>query len=407
MAGGGAAEKLTFFWHGHWATSVAEGAVGAADAGPAADLPRLRARATSSPLVRAMLRDPALILWLDGQRNTRKAPNENLARELMELFTLGIGDYTEDDVKAGARALTGWQSTAPPAPRGCVPQPPRRRRQDDARADRPVRRRRVRRPAGAGTRRTRRSSPAGCGSGSAPAVVPRRPRRLAATDRAATSPRCCGRCSPTRRSPATRGQLVKQPVEWLVGAMRQLGIDLPSCRSKQRNAMLGGLRRARPGAVPAAQRRRLAVRRGLADHVVAAGPAAARRRRWPRWRPRPVVDRLARGGEPARRAGPAARRRRLDRPDPRGADRRVKRAAAAARARPGQPRVHRPLRRIAHGHHHPAQVPDRQRRRRRRRARRRRDRVRAAATSSATGRRPARPDAGRWCWSRCTAATTA
>ncbi len=55
-----------------------------------------------------MLRDPALILWLDGQRNTRQAPNENLARELMELFTLGIGAYTEDDVKAGARALTGW-----------------------------------------------------------------------------------------------------------------------------------------------------------------------------------------------------------------------------------------------------------------------------------------------------------
>ena len=55
-----------------------------------------------------MLRDPALILWLDGQRNTRQAPNENLARELMELFTLGVGDYTEDDVKAGARALTGW-----------------------------------------------------------------------------------------------------------------------------------------------------------------------------------------------------------------------------------------------------------------------------------------------------------
>jgi uncharacterized protein (DUF1800 family) len=59
--------------------------------------------------VKAMLRDPALIIWLDGQRNTRQAPNENLARELMELFTLGIGGgYTENDVKAAARALTGW-----------------------------------------------------------------------------------------------------------------------------------------------------------------------------------------------------------------------------------------------------------------------------------------------------------
>nr|WP_308129516.1 DUF1800 family protein [Actinoplanes polyasparticus] len=45
----------------------------------------------TGPLVRAMLRDPALIIWLDGQKNTRKAPNENLAREVMELFTLGLG----------------------------------------------------------------------------------------------------------------------------------------------------------------------------------------------------------------------------------------------------------------------------------------------------------------------------
>jgi uncharacterized protein (DUF1800 family) len=47
-------------------------------------------------------------VWLDGQANTKQAPNENLARELMELFTLGVGNYTEDDVKQGARALTGW-----------------------------------------------------------------------------------------------------------------------------------------------------------------------------------------------------------------------------------------------------------------------------------------------------------
>jgi uncharacterized protein (DUF1800 family) len=58
-------------------------------------------------LVRAMLRDPALIIWLDGQKNTRQAPNENLARELMEFFTLGVGNYTEDDVRAAARVLTG------------------------------------------------------------------------------------------------------------------------------------------------------------------------------------------------------------------------------------------------------------------------------------------------------------
>jgi uncharacterized protein (DUF1800 family) len=57
---------------------------------------------------RAMVHDPALMLWLDAAGNTAKAPNENLARELMELFTLGVGHYSEDDVRQAARALTGW-----------------------------------------------------------------------------------------------------------------------------------------------------------------------------------------------------------------------------------------------------------------------------------------------------------
>jgi uncharacterized protein (DUF1800 family) len=56
-----------------------------------------------------MLTDAAMLRWLDGQANTAKAPNENLAREFMELFALGHGNgYTEDDVRNGARALTGW-----------------------------------------------------------------------------------------------------------------------------------------------------------------------------------------------------------------------------------------------------------------------------------------------------------
>jgi uncharacterized protein (DUF1800 family) len=56
-----------------------------------------------------MLNDGALQFWLDGQDNTLKAPNENLGRELMELFTLGVGRYSEDDVKSISRALTGYQ----------------------------------------------------------------------------------------------------------------------------------------------------------------------------------------------------------------------------------------------------------------------------------------------------------
>ncbi|GIM93159.1 DUF1800 domain-containing protein [Paractinoplanes toevensis] len=106
--GSSAAEKLTFFWHGHWATSVQK----VRSAGLMLSQQQIFRRygtGATGPLVRAMLRDPALIIWLDGQRNTRKAPNENLAREVMELFTLGVGHYTEDDVKAAAKVLTGWQ----------------------------------------------------------------------------------------------------------------------------------------------------------------------------------------------------------------------------------------------------------------------------------------------------------
>jgi len=56
-----------------------------------------------------MLTHPAMLVWLDGQKNIAGSPNENLSREFMELFTLGHGNgYTEQDVKDGARALTGW-----------------------------------------------------------------------------------------------------------------------------------------------------------------------------------------------------------------------------------------------------------------------------------------------------------
>ena len=58
-------------------------------------------------LLHEMLRDPAMLIWLDADSNTKRSPNENLARELMELFTLGIGNYTERDVNDAARALTG------------------------------------------------------------------------------------------------------------------------------------------------------------------------------------------------------------------------------------------------------------------------------------------------------------
>ncbi|MCZ6836782.1 MAG: DUF1800 domain-containing protein [Planctomycetota bacterium] len=101
-------EKMTLFWHGHFAT-------GYRAIQDSYHLFRqnqfFRANATGNfrNLVQGIIRDPAMIRYLNNNQNRRQAPNENLARELMELFTLGEGhDYTEHDIKEGARALTGY-----------------------------------------------------------------------------------------------------------------------------------------------------------------------------------------------------------------------------------------------------------------------------------------------------------
>ncbi|MGI5150290.1 DUF1800 domain-containing protein [Plantactinospora sp. CA-294935] len=101
-----AVEKLIFFWHGHWATSIKK------VRSPQLMMVQHRTFRQSTDFVtmaRQMVVDAALSLYLDGNRNTRRAPNENLARELFELFMLGIGHYTEKDVKEAGRALTGWR----------------------------------------------------------------------------------------------------------------------------------------------------------------------------------------------------------------------------------------------------------------------------------------------------------
>ncbi|SPM38939.1 Uncharacterized conserved protein, DUF1800 family [Mycobacterium numidiamassiliense] len=103
-----AREKLTLLWHNHFATSAQK--VRSATQ-MAAQNQKLRTLSLGDfhTLAYAMLTDAAMLRWLDGQSNTAKSPNENLAREFMELFALGHGNgYTEDDVRAGARALTGW-----------------------------------------------------------------------------------------------------------------------------------------------------------------------------------------------------------------------------------------------------------------------------------------------------------
>jgi len=104
----GLTERMTWFWHGHWATSIQKLNYPLPMFNQNKTL-RAQSLGNFNTMVKAMLNDGALQLWLDGQDSTAKAPNENLGRELMELFVLGVNRYTEDDVKAISRALTGYQ----------------------------------------------------------------------------------------------------------------------------------------------------------------------------------------------------------------------------------------------------------------------------------------------------------
>jgi uncharacterized protein (DUF1800 family) len=100
-------ERLTLMWHNHFATSNLKVNDLRLMKGQNETL-RKNAFAPFGTLLKEMTHDPALLEWLDAPANHKEHPNENLGRELMELFTLGIGNYTEDDVKHVARALTGW-----------------------------------------------------------------------------------------------------------------------------------------------------------------------------------------------------------------------------------------------------------------------------------------------------------
>lgn len=100
-------EKLTLFWHGHFTTSFREERV-ALLIWEQNELLRKMAAGNFRKLLHAVSRDPAMLDYLNNNQNRKGHPNENFAREVMELFTLGIGNYTEDDVKEAARAFTGW-----------------------------------------------------------------------------------------------------------------------------------------------------------------------------------------------------------------------------------------------------------------------------------------------------------
>jgi uncharacterized protein (DUF1800 family) len=123
-------EKMALFWHNHFATAYSkiasafspeEGARYMA-AKPEEDPNRVRgqielfrdfALGNFRDLLHAVAKDVAMLVWLDGRTNVKSRPQENFARELMELFTMGVGTFAEEDVYAGARVFTGWNLTRP------------------------------------------------------------------------------------------------------------------------------------------------------------------------------------------------------------------------------------------------------------------------------------------------------
>lgn len=100
-------EHMVLFWHNHFTSSLNKtyypGALYQQN-----ELFRANALGNFATLLKSVSRDPAMLLYLDGVRNVARQPNENFARELLELFTLGEGHYSESDIKAAARAFTGW-----------------------------------------------------------------------------------------------------------------------------------------------------------------------------------------------------------------------------------------------------------------------------------------------------------
>jgi uncharacterized protein (DUF1800 family) len=100
-------EKMTLFWHGHFTSSPEKGTT-AQELLAQNRLFRQYALGNIRDLTLHVAQDPAMLRYLDNNVNVQAHPNENFARELMELFTLGIGNYTEADVRESARAFTGW-----------------------------------------------------------------------------------------------------------------------------------------------------------------------------------------------------------------------------------------------------------------------------------------------------------
>jgi len=98
-------EKLAFFWHGHFACRN----LNAFYQQDLINIIRKNALGNFGTMLKEVSRSAAMLAFLNNQQNRKQKPNENFAREVMELFTMGRGNYTEKDIKEAARAFTGWQ----------------------------------------------------------------------------------------------------------------------------------------------------------------------------------------------------------------------------------------------------------------------------------------------------------
>jgi uncharacterized protein (DUF1800 family) len=105
-------EKMALFWHGVFATGWHK-----SEHTPSAalqiDMFRRNGLSDMRTILLDLSRDPAMLDWLDNTQNHKEAPNENYGREIMELFSMGVGNYTEQDIKNAARAFTGWTTSQP------------------------------------------------------------------------------------------------------------------------------------------------------------------------------------------------------------------------------------------------------------------------------------------------------
>src|SRR5258708_5221720 len=125
-------EKMTLFWHNHFATGYNKiaGALGTTEGArylaakssedPGAvrgqiEMLRDNALGNFRDILTSIAKDTAMLVWLDGRTNTKAQPQENFGREIMELFTVGVGNYTESDVYAAARVFSGWNLHRPGA----------------------------------------------------------------------------------------------------------------------------------------------------------------------------------------------------------------------------------------------------------------------------------------------------